>query len=439
MFFRSSQRPSDSGLLLGWETNGAEGIAGFSATEARSKSDLNSVTYDGDGHLMTCAPTGMGKGRGVLIPNSLLYKGPIIAVDPKGELAQVAGRQRQRLGDKVVILDPWHVVADRSDGLNPLDLLNLPGSSNDSDAEMLASLLSTGHQFTSDPYWSDTGTALTSGLIAHIGTAPSPAERHFGRLHDWLYDNDMELAMARALDDKKVTSRLARDQFVAYLQAPSDKTRPCIHTTACTYVNGLGSAEVAATLKASTFRLQDVVEGRPLSIFIVIPPHKLESHRGLLRLWVGTLLTAVIRRKRIPPQRTLFLIDECAQLGTLPALRQAVTLLRGAGLQVWSVWQDLSQLRMHYPLDWQTMVNNSAVLQVFGINNNLMAKEWSELLGKDPAELLRLAPDQAALCMHGQGTRICRRPDYLADRAFAGLYDANPRFAGNGRTAANGR
>jgi len=204
-------------------------------------------------------------------------------------------------------------------------------------------------------------------------------------------------------------------------------------------VNGLGSAEVAATLKASTFRLQDVVEGRPLSIFIVIPPHKLESHRGLLRLWVGTLLTAVIRRKRIPPQRTLFLIDECAQLGTLPALRQAVTLLRGAGLQVWSVWQDLSQLRMHYPLDWQTMVNNSAVLQVFGINNNLMAKEWSELLGKDPAELLRLAPDQAALCMHGQGTRICRRPDYLADRAFAGLYDANPRFAGNGRTAANGR
>ena len=45
---------------------------------------------------------------------------------------------------------------------------------------------------------------------------------------------------------------------------------------------------------------------------------------------------------------------EAAQLGTLGALRQAVTLLRGYGLQVWSFWQDLSQVRNLYPQDWQT-------------------------------------------------------------------------------------
>jgi type IV secretion system protein VirD4 len=437
MFFKSSQRPANQGLLLGWETNGVDENVGLS-TVASSKSDFKSVTYDGDGHLLTCAPTGMGKGRGVLIPNSLLYKGPIIAVDPKGELCQVAGRQRQRLGDQLVILDPWHIVTEHSDGLNPLDILNLPGSSIDGDAEMLATLLSAGHQSTTDPFWSDMGTGLVSGLIAHVANSHALADRHLGRVRDWIYHDDMDMAIAKALDDKSVNSRMARDQFVAYLTAPWEATRPCIRSTACSYVNPLGSAEVAATLKASTFRLQDVVEGRPLSIFIVIPPEKLESHRALLRLWVGTLLTAVVRRKRIPAQRTLALIDECAQLGTLPALRQAVTLLRGSGLQVWTVWQDLSQLRLHYPLDWPTMVNNSAVLQVFGINNNLMAKEWAELLGKEPAELLRLAPEQAVLCMHGQGTRTCRRPDYLTDRAFAGLYDANQRFAGRGQ-APNGR
>jgi type IV secretion system protein VirD4 len=163
----------------------------------------------------------------------------------------------------------------------------------------------------------------------------------------------------------------------------------------------------------------------------MIPPDKLESHRALLRLCVGTLLTAAVRRRVIPARRTLFLIDECAQLGTLPALRTAVTLLRGSGLQVWTIWQDLSQLRMLYPKDWQTMINNSAVIQAFGINNNLMANEWSELLGMEPAELLRLRPEQAAVCMHGQGTRICRRPDYLTDPMFQGLYDPNPRFSNN--------
>jgi len=437
MFFKKtqSQRPSNPGLLLGWEIHGEEESFGV-PSQPGNESGPKGILYDGDGHLMTCAPTGAGKGRGVLIPNSLLYAGPLIAVDPKGELVQVAGRLRQYLGDQLVVLDPWHVVTESSDGLNPLDILTLPGSTLDGDAEMLASLLSAGHQFSSDPFWSDMGTGLVGGLIGHIGSASAPSERLLGKLRDWLYHDDMDLAIAKALDRRSVKSRMARDQFVAYLAAPWDKTRPCIRTTACSYTNALGSAEVAATLQSSTFRLRDVVDGRPLSIFMVIPPEKLESHRNLLRLWVGTLLTAVVRRTHIPPQRTLCLIDECAQLGTLPALRQAVTLLRGSGLQVWTVWQDLSQLRLLYPQDWQTMINNSAVVQVFGVRNNLMAKEWSELLGMDAAHLLRLAPEEAALCIHGQGTRICRRPDYLTDPVFKGLYAPNPRFAGLGSNPA---
>src|SRR5262249_27324178 len=110
-------------------------------------------------------------------------------------------------------------------------------------------------------------------------------------------------------------------------------------------------------------------------------------------------------------------------------LRQAITLLRGYGLQVWSFWQDLSQLRHLYPQDWQTMINNSGVLQVFGLNNHLLAKEWGEVMGVDPAELAELGPEQAGLYLHGSGFRKCRRADYLRDRVFAGKFDANPRFA----------
>jgi type IV secretion system protein VirD4 len=200
-----------------------------------------------------------------------------------------------------------------------------------------------------------------------------------------------------------------------------------VRTTACTYVKALGSASVAEALGASTFRLQDVVAGRPLSVYIVIPPEKLESHRALLRLWVGTLLTAVTSRRVIPSARTLFLLDEAAQLGSLGALRQAITLLRGYGLQVWSFWQDLGQLRNLYPQDWQTMINNSGVLQVFGVNNHLMAKEWAEVMGVEPGELARLGRDEAGLFVKGEYHRS-RRPDYLRDRMFAGQYDDNPRF-----------
>jgi type IV secretion system protein VirD4 len=131
----------------------------------------------------------------------------------------------------------------------------------------------------------------------------------------------------------------------------------------------------------------------------------------------------------MPRQRTLFVLDEAAQLGKLAMLRQAITLLRGSGLQTWTFWQDLSQLRQLYPNDWQAIVNNAGVLQVFGINNYNMAKEWGDLLGQPPESLDRLDREDTAVRRQGLGGLLCRRPDYLKDAAFAGRFDDNPRFA----------
>ena len=417
----------NEGLLLGWDKGMGPKQFGFGPDRGSGE-----VTYDGDSPLLTCAATGTGKGRGVLIPTMLRYPGPLFALDIKGELYQVTSRRRREMGHHVAVLDPFHLVTDRSDSLNPLDLLTLPRSDSDSDAEMLASLLAVGHGFEREPYWNTTANGLIGGLIAHIAGS-APKDRHLGQLRAWLYHDDLDMAIARMLDQGVVKSRMARDQFVAYLSAPHESTRPCIRTTACSYLSALGSEQVVETLRSSSFRLQDVYDGKPLSIYIVIPPDKLESHKALLRLWVGTLLTTIMRRTTMPRQRTLFLLDECAQLSSLDSLRQAITLLRGSGLQTWTFWQDLSQLRQVYPNDWQTIVNNSGVLQVFGITNRNMAKEWSELLGLPPQNLQELAREDAVVLKQGQGCVVCRRPDYLNDEVFAGEFDANQRFALQGK------
>jgi type IV secretion system protein VirD4 len=408
-------------LLLGWD-------CGSSKPGAAPDGEATPVTYDGDAHLLTCAPTGAGKGRGVLIPNLLSCPGPVIVMDIKGELFQVTARYRRQMGQQVVALDPFHLVTSRSDSLNPFDLSLLPRADPDSDAEMLASLLAVGHEFGREPYWNVTGNGIIAGLIAHIATYPQK-ERHLGRLRQWLYQLDMDYEIAKLLDLNAVKSRMARELFAGYLAPPPEPTRACIRSTACSYISALGSEAVLATLRSSSFRLQDVYDGRPLSIYIVIPPEKLESHKALLRLWVGTLLTAVTRRTTMPRQRTLFLLDECAQLGSLSSLKTAITLLRGSGLQTWTFFQDLSQLRQCYPNDWPTILNNCGVLQCFGLTNHNMATEWSELLGCRPQELEQLAREDAVVLRQGQGSIVCRRPDYLRDKEFAGLFDDNPRFA----------
>ena len=411
------------GVVLGWDKGMGPKQFGWAAWRRQWGSDLRWRRAA----LQLCPDRG-GQGQRRPDPHDAHLSRSTVALDIKGELYQVTSRRRREMGHHVAVLDPFHVVTDRSDSLNPLDLLTLPRSDSDSDAEMQTSLLAVGHAFEREPYWNIMANGLIAGLIAHIASGP-PKDRHLGQLRAWLYHDDLDMAIARLLDLGEVKSRMAREKFVAYLSAPYEPTRKCIRSTACSYVSVLGSEQVVETLRSSSFRLQDVYDGKPLDIYIVIPPDKLESHKALLRLWVTTLLITIMRRTTMPRQRTLFLLDECAQLGSLDCVRQAITLLRGSGLQTWTFWQDLSQLRQVYSNDWQTIVNNSAVLQVFGIPNYHMALEWSGLLGVPAQNLKELAREDAVVLRQGQGSVVCRRPDYLKDEIFAGAFDANQRFA----------
>jgi type IV secretion system protein VirD4 len=132
-------------------------------------------------------------------------------------------------------------------------------------------------------------------------------------------------------------------------------------------------------------------------------------------------------RRADPP--TLFLVDESARLGHFPLLEAAVTLCRGYGLRVWTFWQDLQQLRNSFPGSWQTLVNNSAFVQTFGISTKAMADQWSEFLTHAPAELMNLDSADQVLLIHGQGEQVSRRCDYLGDALFRGLAQPNPFFA----------
>jgi type IV secretion system protein VirD4 len=424
--------PDDgAALFLGWDGTSHKPTMGFRPTAAGA-ADRQPLTYTGDGHLLTVAPTGAGKGVGAIIPALLTYPGSVIVTDIKGENYQVTARHRREMGQQVVVLDPFGLVTQKADKLNPFDLFGVPGSDPESDAEMLAAQLAVGHEFSTDRYWEDTGRGLVSGLIADVATSSVPEKRNLCTLRELLYNDDLDYTLAVALDTrKKNMSPLARDEFVAYLAAPADKTRPCIRTTATTFVKCLGSTAVSRSLERSTFHLNDLLHNKPMTVYLVLPPEKLHSHRALLRLWVVTLLTTVMRRTRLPKLRTLFLLDEAAQLGSLDLLPQAVSLLRGYGLQLWTFWQDLSQMMKLYPNNWESLVNNAAVLQAFGVPGHASRNSWRIILGDHDAQLAsELHTEEMLVAIAGKPTARHTRANYLTDKAFAGRFDANQRFLG---------
>jgi type IV secretion system protein VirD4 len=129
--------------------------------------------------------------------------------------------------------------------------------------------------------------------------------------------------------------------------------------------------------------------------------------------------------------RTLFLLDEASQLGSLDLLPQAISLLRGYGLQVWTFWQDLSQLIKLYPNNWEAVVNNAAVLQAFGVPGHAARVGWRAVLGDSDAQLAsELHAEEMLVAITGQSTTRHTRANYLYDKAFTGRFDANHRFGG---------
>ena len=101
-------------------------MGGTSAKDGREWSVLGGTVLGigDDRHAVLCAGSRAGKGRSCLIPTLLEYSGSVLAIDPKGELANVTARRRKQLGQRVCILDPFGVTAARhgplKTGFNPL-------------------------------------------------------------------------------------------------------------------------------------------------------------------------------------------------------------------------------------------------------------------------------------------------------------------------------
>ncbi|MCR6663735.1 MAG: type IV secretory system conjugative DNA transfer family protein [Luteimonas sp.] len=397
------------------------------------------ILHNGAGHLMTIAPTGSGKGVGAIIPALLRHRGPVIVIDPKGENYAVTAAHRRKLGHEVVLLDPFGVTGEEGGGLNPVDLLDKDDPCMVDDAAMLAELLvpsGDGTAMNSDPFWSNRARQVVHAILLGLVMHRPPVLRNVEELYYLLHQNEQDLEFTmrefrnsplRALADGASVLELKNDGKVqsSYLSVAQD------------HLAGLGDRDLSTSLGRSTFDLGAVTRGDPLSIYIVMPPDRLQSHRRLLRLWIGCLFSLVLRRRtRIDPP-TLFLLDEAAQLGPLPQFRQALTLLRGYGLQCWSFWQDLSQLQRLYPRDWSTLYNNCAVHQVFGITNMGMARSIARLNRTHDAQLLlELEPDEMELSLAGMLPVIAQRPNYLSDPPFLGQFRPNPFFEG-GRHAAD--
>lgn len=349
-------------------------------------------------HLVTIAGTRGGKSACLLIPNLLLYPGSALVIDPKGELARETAEHRSKaLGQDVRVLDPWNV-SGVSDALrstyDPIAELRDNTTSLIDNADLLADALIIGSE--RDSHWTDAARALLRALIlwcaldadwsggsvtgipGAVARIMEEARADVGGLLAELSGMDS----AAYPDAAPEVLSIIRDQAKALI-GTNEKERSSILSTTRTQLAFLESPAMREALAPSPLRLPDL-KRKPTTIYLCLPASRMGTHNRWLRLFVNLAVAAMefAPKEATAEHPALFVLEEFAALGHMRALEHAAAYMAGYGVKLWTVLQDLTQLKRHYKEGWETFLGNAGIVQAFSVADLTTCEYLSKRLGE---------------------------------------------------------
>lgn len=381
------------------------------------------LRYGREGHLMTLAPTGTGKGVGPVVSTLLDYPGSVITTDPKSENFFVTHRARQRMGHHVGALDPFGVVEEigRASGFydeltyeaaratfNPLALIDPTSDTAIDVARKLAATLVTeegDRQDSTSAYFNQEAEAGLGGLLLYVGAFREGRERSLPEMRRLLnlgpreFKNLLTQKMART-DACDGQIRAAANRLLQKAEREYASVISSMHH----HTHFLDSPAIRRTLQSSTFDPAEVRSGQ-MTLYLILPPNQVDAYAGFQRVMIQSFFTALAEGP--PPRstaRTLFLLDEFANLGKLDSIVRALTLMRGYGAQIWMIVQNLPDLENVYGTGWKTLLDVN-VLQAFGTNDHMTAAHLSSMLGQQTVYASGRSANRSAGGKHGGRSR----------------------------------
>jgi type IV secretion system protein VirD4 len=338
------------------------------------------LRYAGQAHLLTIAPTRSGKGVGAIIPNLLTADRSVLCVDPKGENARITAAARARFGP-VYVLDPFEVSGQPACTFNPLSLLDPNSPDLAEDAAMIADALVYDPPGQSgDAHWNEEAKALLTGVILYVTCMEDIELRTLSTVRDLLTSSPHEIqVLLNIMQRATCAGGLIRRAANRHL-GKSDREAAGVLSSAQRHTHFLDSVRINWTMARSDFRFADLKDSTA-TVFLVLPPERLDTYSRWLRLMVAQAIHDLARSPARPTAPVLFLLDEFAALGRLEPVERAFGLMAGYGLQLWPILQDMHQLWSTYGKSAGTFVSNAGIVQIFNVADVETASWVSKSIG----------------------------------------------------------
>ena len=375
---------ADGGIVLGELTHPLHDTADFDERQPKTwgkqgKGPLITMSpKTGNGHVLMTAESSGFKTSGIVIPNILTYRGPIVVLDPKGDLYARTADARRKMG-----FNPIKVSA--RDGLDPFRILAPLIKNHPSIFLSLAkTIIPAGAGATENSsHWRDRSVGLLAALLCHY-IAREAANVPLA------ITSFLSLSKEAAVKDAYKIAAATKQDFVrnqlSRLQAQDDKSYVSLIegiTNKFSFgefedirnfvVEPEGSEKHKIALKPET------------DIYINIPSGVLMDFAPMIRLLLASMLTAarLTEQPENPRARRLFILDEAKGLGNMDILELVRDEGRAIGLHLMMMYQSWGQMVKiwgHSGAD--AWVDSTAVRIFSAAQSEARSRELSNLLGK---------------------------------------------------------
>lgn len=353
-------------------------------------------------NILGIGGSGAGKTRFFVKPNIMQMNTSYVITDPKGELLRSTGKM---LEDNGYVVKVFNLINMRNSfNYNPFAYLqDANGNYNDANVMKLINTLMKNTkaegQSGGEQFWEDATKALLLAIVYFLVYEGNEDEKNFATVMEMLKlaevkedEEDYKSPFDFIFEDleKQDKHHMAVKYYKDYKKA-AGKTAKSILISCSVRLSAFNIEDVINLTYKDSINIPEIGE-KKTALFVVIP-----DSDDTFNFLVAMLYTQIFdvlygladfKHKGRLPIHVRFMLDEFANIGTIPRFDKLIATMRSREISVNVIIQNMAQLKTMYKDSWESIVGNCDSLLFLGGKEQTSLDYISKALGKETIDTL---------------------------------------------------
>ena len=368
---------------------------------------LNTRQHRENLNVLVIGGSGSGKSRFYVKPNIMQLNTSYVVTDPKGELLRSCGRLLKKAGYEIRVFNL--IDMSHSNNYNPFNYIyDKDGNISKTYVMKMVNCLmkNTKQEGASggDQFWDDSTKALTLAIAFYLlekktDENGNSLDRNFSTVMKMMrlaeiseQDENHRSPLDDMMDELRSENphSMAVSFYADFKKAPAETAKSILISAAVRFA-AFNLPEVADLTHTDNIRL-DTLGDRKTALFIIIPSS--DATFNFLAAMMYTQLfdtlydTANFKYGGRLPVHVRCLLDEFANVGTIPDFDKLLATMRSMEISANIIIQNLAQLKKMYDKSWEILTGNCDSLLFLGGQEASTLEAISKSLGKETIDVV---------------------------------------------------